>query len=322
MNGITWRRLGWCLALLLCIGAVVVVPVRGAEDEAVPPEARYVTMFNQSLYFGALDRPRALAYDAKNREIWVADAGLDRIAVYRTDGVELFSFAPPEHVQDPVRLAVMPNGGLAVLDGRRAHIFLFNYRGEYRGEVALPQLGEQAVIGAMAYDAAGQLYVADNKNARVLVFRSDGSLKFEFGSRGADEGQFIGICAIVIGADGTIYVLDQRAIAVQVFDAEGNFVRGWGKHEMGKQNVSLPSGLAVDLQGRVYVSDELRQQVKVFAPNGDLLLAFGGIGAGPGQLAFPTDVAVDEEGHVYVAERRTSRVQAFEIVGLPALPQN
>ena len=55
--------------------ATFVVPARAQESRL---EARHVTMFNQSLYFGAMERPRALALDRKRQELWVADAGANR----------------------------------------------------------------------------------------------------------------------------------------------------------------------------------------------------------------------------------------------------
>lgn len=310
------RRTFVALALLLA-GAL-------HAQEAAPAgpkmrlEGRALSMFNQSLYFGAFQRPRALAYDAKHDELWLADSGTRRIGVHSPEGMELFSFASKEHLQDPVLITMAPEGRVAVVEGNRTRVRLFNYRGEYKGDVPLKELGERPSIGGIVYDSRGQLYVADNKTSQIFVYRPDGSLKFQFGSHGSDEGQFTAICAIVIGPDGTIYVLDQRAIAVQLFDSEGNFLRGWGKHEMGAQNFSLPSGIALDSKGRVIVSDELRQQIKVFSNEGVLLTSFGGLGERLGELAYPTDLIVDKRDRIYVCERLTSRVQVFELLELPA----
>lgn len=313
-------------AAVLCLTLTIVSGGAAARAQAQAPAdapetrlvERSVGMFNQSLYYGTFRRPKALAYDAKHQELWVADAGTNRIGVHRPDGVELFSFSSKEFVANPGALAVRPNGGIAVLEGDRRHVRHFNYRGEYEGDVPLPELGEKPTITAIAYDGEGQFYVGETNSSQVFVYRRDGSLKFQFGSRGYDEGQFMAIGGIEIGPGGLIYVLDQRATAVQVFDDEGNFIRGWGKHEMGAQNVSLPSDLAVDSKGRVYLTDELRQQVKVYAPDGKFLLAFGGLGTGAGQLSFPTAVAIDEKDRVYVSERQTARVQVFELSEQPA----
>lgn len=315
------RRAAAAFCLTLAIISAGPAVRAEAQEDTVPLETRIVErplfMFNQSLYNGTFSRPKALAYDPRHQELWVADAGTSRVGIHRADGVELFSFTSKEFMSNPGALAVRPGGGVAMLEGNRKQVRHFNYRGEYEGDVPLPQLGETPVITAIAYDQEGQLYVGETSSSQIFVYRRDGSLKLRFGSRGYDEGQFMAIVAIDIGPDGTIYVLDQRATAVQVFDSEGNFIRGWGRHEMGAQNVSLPSDLAVDSKGRVLLTDELRQQVKVYAPDGRFLLAFGGIGDGLGQLAFPTSIVVDEKDRIYVCERQTARVQVFELTEVP-----
>ena len=282
-----------------------------AEDEpqfVIKP----VLMFNQHLYHGTFSRPRAVAVDASRKEVWVADSGNGIIGIFRYDGAELYAFGSKSALVDPVRIAIAPSGRVAIVEGDRTRVRIFSYRGRHERDVDLSAIGPKPLVGAIAYDAAGNLYVGDNRSSQVFVFTADGKLKRQFGSRGTDEGQFQSICAIAVGPDGSTWVADQQALAVQVFDDQGNFVRGWGKHEMGAEHFSLPSGLAI-FHDRVIVSDELRHQVKIFDTSGRFLTQFGGLGSGAGQLSFPTDVAVDAEGRVYVAERSTSRVQVFEV---------
>ena len=288
-----------------------------AQDEPPPVEYKSVLMFNQHLYFGTFSRPRGIAFDRQHNEVWVADSANGLIGVYRPDGAELYAFGSKRYLRDAVRIAVTPKDTLAVVEGDHAHIRLFSYRGVYQGDVKLDGIGEKPVIGAIAYDAAGNLYVGENRSAQVFVYRPDGRIKQQFGSRGTDEGQFRSICAITIGPDGAIYVADAQALAVQVFDDQGNFVRGWGRHEMGADNFSLPSGIALDSKGQILVTDELRHQVKVFSPEGKFIGQFGGLGTYPGELSFPTDIAVDDHDRIYVTERSTSRVQVFEPVAHP-----
>jgi DNA-binding beta-propeller fold protein YncE len=305
------------------LGAMLAAPralAQEAAEEQVETRltARPLFMFNQYLYLGGMSRPRALAYDREKHELWVVDG--TRVGVFRPDGAELYSFTSRDRLPDPARITMAPGGRVAILDTRRHAIGTFDYRGGYRGDVALPDLGGKPVVGAVAWDAAGNLYVGDNRGGEILVYRPDGSLKLRFGSKGEDEGQFQAICGIAFAPDGRIVVADQRAIAVQVFDGQGNFVAGWGRHEMGAANVSLPSGLAIDANGRVILSDELRHQVKVFDLDGHLLGQFGGLGSGLGQLAFPCDVAVGDDDRVYVAERTTARIHVFELGEEPVRP--
>ncbi len=292
--------------------ALMLLAASVAAEESL--SYRTVTIFNQHLYLGTFSRPHAIAFDTKHQELWIADTGNGAISVHRSDGGELYSFSSRRHLNDPVRVAVAPNGNIAVVEGDRRHVRLFNYRGVYKGDVALSGVEGLPIIGAVTYDADGKLYVADNQSAQIFIFDPDGRKRAQFGSRGTDEGQFRSICGIAVGTDGTIYVADQQALAVQLFDSQGNFIRGWGRHEMGAANFSLPSGIAVDSAGRILVTDELRHQVKIFNRDGELLLQFGGLGFGEGQLSFPSDLCVDDKDNIYVVERGNSRVQVFGVV--------
>lgn len=300
------------------IAAIGLAGVMGAQ-EADPPVAvldgyRALGAFNERLYLGTFSRPRGLAMDRERNEIWVADAGSSIMSVHGLDGIELYSFQSASKLIDPVRATVSPRGRLLVIEGDRSVVRVFNYRGEYLSDLELPGIGEKPIIGALAHAPDGLLYVGENRSSQVFVYDGEGKLKFEFGSHGTDEGQFMSICAIAIGPDGNVYVADQVALAVQVFDRQGNFLRGWGRHEMGGDHVSLPSGIALDSKGHVLLTDELRHQVKVFSNAGKLLMNVGGLGDGLGQFSFPTDVAVGNDDLIYVAERATSRVQVLELL--------
>ncbi|HEX3108579.1 MAG TPA: NHL repeat-containing protein [Thermoanaerobaculia bacterium] len=288
------------------------LPLFAQSDDAPELGYRSVAMFNQHLYYGTFAAPHGVAFDRVRSEVWVADSGNGLIGVYRPDGTELYSFKSKQYLRDPVAIAVSPSGMVAVVEGNHNSVRSFSYRGEFKRDIPLKSIGEKPVIGAIAYDSDGNLYLGENRSGQVFVYAPDGRLRQQFGSRGRDDGQFQSITGIAVDADGAIYVSDAQALAVQLFDNQGNFVRGWGKHEMGAANFSLPSGIAVDSQHHVIVSDELRHQVKVFDTTGRLLAAFGSLGAGPGQLAFPTSVAVDDKDRIYVTERSTSRVQVFE----------
>ena len=201
-----------CAALWLA--AVVTAAAASAQQITAEPQL----LFNQHLYYGTFSKPRGIAFDPVQNEIWVADTGNGLIGIYRPDGAELFSFASKEFLRDPVRVAIAPGGGVVVIEGDRTHVRRFDYRGTYKGDVALAGVGEKPIFGAVTYDSSGNLYVADNKSAQMFVYAPDGKLRRQFGSRGTDEGQFQSVCGIAVDGDGTIYVADQQAIAVQARD--------------------------------------------------------------------------------------------------------
>jgi len=307
-------RLHLVVAFALRVAVALCAAVAAAQEGEY--ELRSVGMFNQHLYFGDFSAPRGLAFDRVHDELWVADTGRNLIGVFRPDGVSLYSFFSREHLHDPVRIAVAPDGHVLILDRDRSRIHSFNYRGVGKGDLALADLPKNVEIGAVAFDGDGNLYVGENRSGQIFVFSAAGKKRLVFGSRGPDEGEFESICGIVVNAAGDIVVLDQRGVTVQVFDSQGNFIRGWGRHEMGAANFSLPSGIALDSKEHVIVTDELRHEIKLFDFDGRFLGRFGGLGSGKGEIAFPTDVAVDRHDRIYVSERSNSRVQLFEF--LPA----
>jgi tripartite motif-containing protein 71 len=307
------------LVSIVLIASTAAAQEAGDETKQTLLGFRVTQVFNQHLYFGNFLAPRGLAFDTKNGELWIADTGNGLVSIHRPDGVELYTFRDAKYLRDPHRISAGPGGRYYVIEGSRSVIRIFDYRGAYQGDVNIDVLGEKPVLGAIAVDADGYLYVGENRTGQVFVLTTDGRLRHQFGTRGGGEGQFLSICSIAFGPDKRIYVADQQALAIQVFDYQGNFIRGWGRHEMGGQNVSLPSGMAVDPKGEyVYLADELRHQVKVFTTDGRYLWGVGEMSDDIGMFKYPSDVVVDSRGLMYVAERGGSRVQVFEpVYGVP-----
>ena len=277
-------------------------------------EMKPIAMLSSHFYEGPLRGPRGVFADVKNGEVWIADTGNGLLAAFTPEAMETFA-CRPGGVRDPIRVVVDAKGRLLVLGGQRTAIAVLNPRGESLGDLDLPGLPKNAVIGTIATDRQGFLYVGDNENGQVLVYDADFKLKLRFGERGSGQGDFQSISGIAADSEN-IFVLDaQISPSIQVFDRHGDFVRGWGKHDMGVDNFSLPEGVALDAKGRVIVVDALRHEIKLFDREGKFIDRFGGLGARLGQVAFPSAVAVDAQGRIYVAERGNNRVQVFEEIG-------
>jgi DNA-binding beta-propeller fold protein YncE len=76
----------------------------------------------------------------------------------------------------------------------------------------------------VAWDAAGNIFVADGMgNARVAKFDSKGVFVKSWGSRGAEQGQFANVTALVVDAQGNVYAADGGTKRIQVFDNNGTF---------------------------------------------------------------------------------------------------
>ena len=145
------------------------------------------------------------------------------------------------------------------------------YLGEFRGGG-----GDAALRGplAMAFDGAGNLYVAEQEAYRVSVFGPDGGFLRHVGGP-----------------------LTCR-VACRPEERNGRFF--------------LPNGVAVDSAGFVHVSDlgpasnGSTGRVQKFAPDGTFVSALEGVGLD--HFSYPRDVAVDASGGLYVADWHNQRV--------------
>src|SRR5690606_29546747 len=81
----------------------------------------------------------------------------------------------------------------------------------------------------MAFDSAGNIYVADPNNNRVQKFTSSGVYLSQFGSFGENgNGYFFQPTDIAIDSSGNIYVLDSGTSIVQKFNSSGVFQSQFG----------------------------------------------------------------------------------------------
>jgi DNA-binding beta-propeller fold protein YncE len=230
-----------------------------------------------------LTDPYHLAIDPLGN-IWVPDSWNNQFQILQPDGT---------------RLEVWGNKGSDPGEFNFHNIRLFNERG----------------AGAAAFDASGNLYVADPGNARIQKFTPDRQFAGMWGSRGEDNGQFLGLTDLAVDAQGRIYTLDALRSVVQVFDAEGAFLTSWGRSGVGDGEFLTPFGITVSPGGTVIVADTGNHRIQTFAPDGAFLTSWGGTGSDPGLLRLPEDVAADDAEHVFVTDTSNNRVQIFDVTG-------
>jgi sugar lactone lactonase YvrE len=199
--------------------------------------------------------------------------------------------------------------------------------------------------GAVAEDAAGNVYATDPQNNRVEKFSSTGDFEAKWGSAGAGNGQLSNPRGIDVDRFGVVYVADTGNNRIETFGPQGSFigiVGGAGElsspedvavddtdavfaadtahnrvakldgsgHfvEFGTTPLNHPDGVAVDPGGNVYVGDRDNNRLAKLGPGGALVAPIGG-------LATPGGVAVDGDGNVLVADRGNDRIEKFTAAG-------
>jgi uncharacterized protein (TIGR03663 family) len=161
----------------------------------------------------------------------------------------------------------------------------------------------------------GNLAISDGVNHKIVITEPNGTVIREFGSFGAEPGQFNEPWGIAAAEDGTLFIADTWNHRVQHVDSEGNVLNVWGRFS----DIPNPAGgtfwgprsVAIDGEGFVYISDTGNKEIEKYAPDGTFIGSFGTGGAGNGQFAEPVGVAVAPDGTIAVADTWNRRVQLF-----------
>lgn len=151
----------------------------------------------------------------------------------------------------------------------------------------------------MDIDDAGNLYVADGKKKKVLVFSPQGRHVSTLG--GADVFGYPAYVSIHSRID-RIYVSDAAKHRIAVFDRQGRllfFIGGPGDKE---GQFARPQGLTIDRDGHLFVADMLNARIQVFDADGKFLRAFGEMGTAYWCLEYPRDLEFASDGTLFVAD--------------------
>jgi len=160
-----------------------------------------------------------------------------------------------------------------------------------------------------------RLFVVDAERHGVTAFDLQGKYLFEFGKRGADDGEFNYPTHIAADVQGKLLVTDSMNNRVQVFDAAGHFLNKFGSAGDAVGRFGRPKGLALDSFQHIYVVDGLHDTVQVFNVTGQLLINFCTAGSDVGQLWLANGVAISSTNEIFVADAYNHRLQVFKYVG-------
>ncbi len=223
--------------------------------------------------------PAGIATDPLG-SVFVADAGNGRLAHFWGDGTFLSELGGPSAIgglglrEDAAVAVGSPAGGdlTYVADTADNRVLVYGPEGSLRARWGADEgsgaggtgPGDFERPGAVALDRAGELYVADTGNDRVVKLSPAGVVLAEWGAPGSGEGHFHSPDGIALDAAGNVYVLDAGNNRVEVFDGAGRFITEWGSRGVGLGQFSGPDGLAVGCEGSVYVADTDNNRIERF----------------------------------------------------------
>ncbi|HJQ27266.1 MAG TPA: gluconolaconase [Blastocatellia bacterium] len=234
---------------------------------------------------------------------------------------------------DPFGVAADRRGNVLVSDGATSRIRLITPQGEVKtiagageGYADGPALEAQFnTPSAIAFDAAGNLIIADTANNRIRKLSADyqtvstiagsGAQGFKDGAAGA--AQFDGPIGVAVDRQGNVYVADTYNDRVRKITADGNVTTLAGAGTPGMQDgeataamFDTPCGVAVDAQGNVFVADTANRAVRLVSPTGEVTTVKqspqhrgDGDGLDMARLERPMGLALTHDGFLFVADR-------------------
>jgi sugar lactone lactonase YvrE len=230
----------------------------------------------------------------------------------------------PNRIAQPYGMGIDPEGNVWVSEAGKDRFQIIAPDGTYRETWGTPGSGDGEfeflstespygrAYGDVAFDAEGNIYVADTGNFRVQKFSPDRTFLRSWGSKGDEDGQFLAPSGIAIGANGVVYVSDEARSDVQMFDLEGQYLGTIGGLGTADGQFTTPGGVTVDAGGDVWVAEWGGRRIQRFTSSGEWVDSWGTSGSDDeGELRNPNDVVVDDQGRVYVVSDFNSRLHAF-----------
>jgi DNA-binding beta-propeller fold protein YncE len=167
----------------------------------------------------------------------------------------------------------------------------------------------------VAVGPAGDIFLVDGVNHRVIVMEPDGRPKLTFGKEGTGNGEFRRPLGIDI-SQGRVWIADTGNRRIQVFDGNGHFLHMFPvAARPGEKPADPVDVLALGLRQHVYVADNDNHNIKVYNHSGVFQFSFGKFGQGTGEFRYPATLAANEFNQIFVVDVLNTRVQKFDPFG-------
>jgi hypothetical protein len=237
--------------------------------------------------------------------------------------------------------SAFPQGILTVTPGRSVATTAGTGILGYSGDNSAAASATLANPSAVAYDAGGNLYLADAQNHVVREVLKSGQITTIAGTGvegyGGDNGAATSAyldtpTGVAVDGNGNVYIADSHNHRIRkvssgtITTIAGTGAAGYsgdGGAATAAQ-LSLPSAVAIDSNGNLYIADTNNQRIRritgttitTIAGDGEELYAGDGAAATSAVLDLPTGVAVDAVGNVYIADRHNQRIRMVSVGGI------
>ncbi len=201
----------------------------------------------------ALKQPMAIATDGTR--LFIANSLAGNVLVLSATGVVEKKIALPAQEGDqtprPIGIAARADGSMVVADAENHRVLFLNGDGQVVKALGTgTRTGGQDgfnVPAAMTLDSAGNVYVVDTLNGRVVELSANGDYLGEFGRLADTAGSLARPKGVAVDAAGRVFVSDGLQAAVEVFAPDGAYLGMIGRRDGGDAKAGsifeAPSGL-------------------------------------------------------------------------------
>lgn len=256
--------------------------------------------------------PMGLVIDSYG-QLYVADAGNNRIQVVDTDGLfvaEFGSYGWRDGEFDYPNDVALNLDTLYVADTGNDRVQYCNLVNRIFYPL-LTTLEENEFDGPEGIDIGrnGEVYVIDTRNHRWVQFNRDLAPAFAMGSFGSSREQFWNPTDIVVNPHNTVYIIDTDNNSIKAYDFSGNPIYSWGEEGSALGQFRVPKRIALDNWNNLYVTDSGNRRVQIFTPDGKVILDFT-----DKSLLNPCGIAVSAKGTVYVTDVDAGDIKVFHVI--------
>lgn len=261
-------------------------------------------------------------YDNFTKPFGIAIDSQDRIIVSDPGSGALMRFDPAEQrmdvlgtkaavsVRKPMGVTIGEEDEIYVADVSVKAVLAFASDGQLNKVYGKPGDLDNPTGVTLSPDGT-RVYVADSKAHRVVVFDQGSAEKvFDFGTKGAGEGEFYFPTTVEFSPDGELFVVDQLNARVQVLAEDGEYLDHLGQRGTGLGSFGRPKDIAIDDFGLIYVTDFETGFTQIFDTDFTLLTFIGGQGQRPGRFFGAS--GIDARGDRFaVVDQMNRRIQVF-----------